>query len=338
MAVNIGARFKLVHNVNKAIVVSVNKANVVSVNKAIVVSVNKANVVGANVVGANVVSVNKANVVGTNVVGANVVGANTNTYTTPPTIIPKKIFIIPYRNRANQKSEFLKHMKEIILLDEPVDSYQIYFAHQDDIRPFNRGAMKNIGFLAMKQKYPLDYKNITFIFHDVDTMPSAKDMIDYETKHGSIKHYYGYEFALGGIFAIKGEDFERSLGFPNFGGWGLEDNVIQERSLKVGLLIDRSQFYQMRDPRIIRAFDGYDRLISKRDTVVYKRETPDDLVKLRNVKWTIINEFINISHFDCGMDPRQQEYATHDIRKGNKMLVPQGYNRRVWKLKPTTTF
>jgi hypothetical protein len=249
---------------------------------------------------------------------------------------PKKIFIIPYRNRINQKEEFMRHMNKVILLNDPVGSYEIYFAHQQDARPFNRGAMKNIGFLAMKLKYPQDYKNITFIFHDVDTYPSVKDMIDYDTHPGVVKHYYGYEFALGGIFAIKGVDFERSLGFPNFWGWGLEDNVIQERCLQIGLRIDRSQFYQMHDPRIIRAFDGFKRIISKRDSVVYKRETPDNLTSLVNIKWVVNNEYINITHFNCGMDPLAQDYVTHDIRNGNKIHVPQGYDRRKWSL--TSTF
>ena len=252
-----------------------------------------------------------------------------------PENVPQKIFIIPYRKRENQKKEFLRHMKEVVLVDEPESSYEIYFAHQYDARPFNRGAMKNIGFLAMKRKYPLYYKNITFIFHDVDTFPSVKDMIGYDTTYGIVKHYYGYEFALGGIFAIKGIDFERSLGFPNFWGWGLEDNVIQERCLEIGLQIDRSEFYHMQDKRIIRAFDGFERVISKRDTVVYKRETPDNLTSLKNIKWFVRNEYINITHFNSGMDPNTQEYATHDIRNGNKLLVPQGYDRRSWKFNST---
>jgi len=250
-------------------------------------------------------------------------------------MVPKKIFIVPYRNRENQKAEFLKHMKEKILLNEIAGTYEIYFAQQCDERPFNRGAMKNIGFIAMANKYPRDYKWITFIFHDVDTMPAEPGLIDYETQPGVVKHFYGYEFALGGMFAIKGGDFERTLGFPNFWGWGLEDNMIQERCLKIGLKIDRSQFYYMRDLRIIRAFDGFERLISKRDTVVYKHETPDNYKDLRNVKWQIVGEYINIVNFDCNMDPASQEYTTHDIRKGNKLVVSSGYNRRVWKLKNT---
>jgi hypothetical protein len=244
--------------------------------------------------------------------------------------VPKKIFIVPYRNRINQKTEFMKQMKDNILVDEPAGSYEIYFAHQSDKRPFNRGAMKNIGFLAMKRKYPKDYKDITFIFHDVDTYPSEKGMIDYDTIQGVVKHYYGYVFALGGIFAIKGGDFERSLGFPNFWGWGLEDNVIQERCIKIGLHIDRSQFYKMNDTRIIRAFDGFERIISKRDAVVYKREKPDNLLSIKNIKWLAIKEFIHISYFDCEMDPGEQQYAKHDIRAGNKLKLPQGFNRRVW--------
>jgi hypothetical protein len=248
---------------------------------------------------------------------------------------PQKIFIIPYRSRENQKAEFLKHMRENILADEPADSYEIYFAHQCDARPFNRGAMKNIGFIAMRQKYPADYRKITFIFHDVDTMPSEKTLFDYETVPGVVKHFYGYAFALGGMFSIKGADFERSLGFPNFWGWGLEDNMMQDRCLKIGLTIDRTQFYHMRDPRIIRAFDGFERIISIRDTVVYKHETPDNFLCLRNVKWRLEGEFINIASFQCSMDHARQEYATHDIRKGNKLVVPQGYNRRIWKLNTT---
>ena len=105
-----------------------------------------------------------------------------------------------------------------ILLEDITEPYEIYFAHQCDNRPFNRGAMKNLGFIAIKNKYPNHYKDITFIFNDVDTFPGEKGMIDYITTPGIVKHYYGFNFALGGIFSICGADFEKAKGFPNF--WG----------------------------------------------------------------------------------------------------------------------
>ena len=87
--------------------------------------------------------------------------------------IPKLIFIIPYRDREQQKHFFNRQM-DYVLEDIGKDNYEIYFAHQCDSRDFNRGAMKNIGFIAMKEKYENNYKNITFVFNDVDTMPYTK--------------------------------------------------------------------------------------------------------------------------------------------------------------------
>lgn len=62
-------------------------------------------------------------------------------------IIPKRVFIVPYRNRLQHKFFFSKQM-EFILEDD--DDYEIYFSHQCDRRHFNRGATRNIGFLAMR--------------------------------------------------------------------------------------------------------------------------------------------------------------------------------------------
>ena len=158
--------------------------------------------------------------------------------------VPKVVFIIPYRNRAVHKVELLKNMD--ILLDGHKGEYAFFFAHQCNKLPFNRGAMKNIGFLAIKNKYPDHYKNMAFIFHDVDSWPREKGLIDYMTlpEPGFVRHFYGYQWCLGGMFSIRGADFEKTGGFPNFWGWGLEDNVIHERCIKAGLVIDRRCFYK----------------------------------------------------------------------------------------------
>ena len=109
--------------------------------------------------------------------------------------IPKFIFIIPYRDRVEHKEFFTVYMKHV-LEDIPKTDYEMYFVEQKNTLPFNRGAMKNIGFLALKYKYPNDYKNITFVFNDVDTVPYSKNIIDYETTPGIVKHYNGFKLRL----------------------------------------------------------------------------------------------------------------------------------------------
>ena len=115
----------------------------------------------------------------------------------------KNIFIIPYRDREPQKEIFLNQMEKLLVNEK---DYEIIICHQCDKRKFNRGGVKNIGFLYAKEKYS-NWKDITFIFHDIDYLPYKK-IFDYETTHGTVTHFYGFDFAFGGIWAIKGKDFE----------------------------------------------------------------------------------------------------------------------------------
>jgi hypothetical protein len=204
--------------------------------------------------------------------------------------IPKRIFIVPYRNRIQHKFFFSNQMS--FLLEKETD-YEIYFVHQNDPRPFNRGAMKNIGFIAMKQKYPDHYKDITFIFNDVDTVPFHK-LFDYQTERGTVAHYYGFETALGGIVVIKGADFELINGYPTYWGWGMEDACLQKRCLFYKLKIDRSHFFPIGSPEILQLFDGVSRLVCAKDPERMRTDNGQDGLKIiHRLAYTIDKESAN---------------------------------------------
>jgi len=237
------------------------------------------------------------------------------------TTIPKFIFIIPYRDRKEHKEFFSVYIKHV-LEDIPKTDYEIYYVEQKNTLPFNRGAMKNIGFLAIKYKYPDHYKNITFVFNDVDTLPYSKNIIDYETTPGIVKHFYGFKFALGGIFSIRGEDFERTNGFPNFWSWGGEDNYMQKRVEYVGLYIDRSLFFNILDKNILQLCDGVKRLICRKEAAtVVNMTTTDGLVTIRNLNYEFKDEYINVYSFQTVRDPRTLRFEEQNIATESKIRL-----------------
>jgi hypothetical protein len=272
----------------------------------------------------------------------------------PSNVIPKRIFIVPYRNRIQQKFFFCKHMSFIL---ENRDDYQIWFMHQCDARTFNRGGTKDIGFLVAKQMYPNDYRNIVFIFNDVDTIPFHK-RLTYDTTPGVVKHYYGFQYALGGIVVIRGADFERINGFPCFWGWGMEDNVLQKRCERAGLVIDRSVFFPIGSPEILQLFDGISRIITKKDPWRGEHDTGiDGLQTIRELRYNVSmksdnpqdNVFIvdnplirvvNISSFLTHIPFGTEEYYNYDLRepkrkiihpdKINEIVKPQVVSTRDW--------
>lgn len=155
-------------------------------------------------------------------------------------MIPNFIIIIPYRDRENDKHIYLNYMKYIL---EDENNYEIYFIHQDNDLPFNRGAMKNLGFIKIKENYPNNYKQITIVFQDVDTIPYKKNLVSFNTTKNIVKHFYGFNFALGGLFCINAEDFENIGGFPNYWCWGFEDTLLNNRCNIANIHIDRSVFF-----------------------------------------------------------------------------------------------
>tara|TARA_Y100001970_G_scaffold284650_1_gene402449 strand:- start:7673 stop:8461 length:789 start_codon:yes stop_codon:yes gene_type:complete len=206
---------------------------------------------------------------------------------------PDIFFIVPYRDREAQLELFMNQNK--IILDGL--NYQILISHQCDRRPFNRGALKNLGFLYIRKKYPKTYKDKTLVFSDVDCVFWKKGILKWKTTHGRIKHFYGTNpkksTALGGLFSITAGDFERLNGFPNYWAWGYEDNALWFRVKFKGINIDYSQFHGMGSKWIIVFWHGPNRDVAEVDS--WKRYKPEmekkhgyGLSHIKNIKQELL--------------------------------------------------
>ncbi|MBA42375.1 MAG: hypothetical protein CMF62_00010 [Magnetococcales bacterium] len=200
---------------------------------------------------------------------------------------PDVIFIVPFRDRENHLFCFNKIMRELLEKKKNNYTYEVIVSEQDDTREFNRGAIKNLGFLYAKYKYPNFYKDITFVFNDVDNMPGAENIVENyildENTH--VKHHYGFKFALGGVFSIKGWLFEKVNGFPNYWGWGFEDNCIQERIKKFNIEIDRNDFATIDNKNWLMFYHGYTRKLDNQVVNKFLADNPEQN-GLRTIKYS----------------------------------------------------
>jgi len=232
---------------------------------------------------------------------------------------PKLVFIVPYRDREQQRQFFARHMEQILSDYAPGD-VAVYFVHQRDERSFNRGAMKNIGFIAMREKYPKTYQTMTFVFNDVDTMPFTKGFLNYETTPGIVKHFYGFDYTLGGIVSIQGADFERINGFPNFWAWGYEDNLLQTRVLQASpaIQIDRSQYYPFMDKNIMQLNAGIERAVNRKEFDRFIQKTLEGIQSIAALRYIIEGDFVHVDGFETGIKEDPAATWSFDLRKGNQ--------------------
>lgn len=232
-------------------------------------------------------------------------------------IPPKFIIIVPYRDREHHLKFFRQHMKNV-LEDIPKEDYKILVMHQKDTRDFNRGAMKNIGYLVVKKMYPDTYKTITLVFHDVDIIPMDKGLIDYVTVPGMIKHHYGFVYALGGIVSITAGDFEKLNGFPNYWAWGYEDNALQQRVLQAGMKIDRRVFYHIMDKRFFLLHDDLVRMVNKGEFNRYMDKTPEGHMSISNLEYAlnVVTDMVDVTNFKTSSEPNNALNEKHDLRLG----------------------
>jgi hypothetical protein len=245
--------------------------------------------------------------------------------------IPEMVFIVPYRDRRQQRNFFVNQMK-VVLEDIPSDKYEIFYIHQTDNRSFNRGAMKNIGFLMLKDRYPDNYKDICIIFNDVDTMPYKKNFLNYKTQHGVVKHFYGFKYALGGIVSITGGDFEKTKGYPNFWAWGYEDNALQKRVINNGLQIDRSNFYPIGDKNMIQIKDDIIKSVNRKEFDTFVNDIQmSTCLTIRNLEYSIDIEtnFVNVINFETENPYDETHNKDYNITSGKKPFASKRRGKRM---------
>jgi hypothetical protein len=154
-------------------------------------------------------------------------------------------------------------------------------------------------------------------------VPYKKDLISYETQPNEIKHFYGFTFCLGGIFSIKGADFERINGFPSFWSWGFEDNVIYDRALVHNIHINRSQFYPILHQNIIHILDSFSKMTSlKNRTITMNKKVFDGLNTLQNIEfvWNSETNMLDVSTFACSYLPNDTSLIQNDMPKPKERL------------------
>jgi hypothetical protein len=154
---------------------------------------------------------------------------------------PTLSVVVPYRDRAEQLARFLPHMtryfqRDKIDRDQP---YRITVVEQEAGRPFNIGALRNIGFLLTEAE------SEQVCFHDVDYLPIWTDYrpVDRPTRllwYGaervpvdeSARHFvnHGHREYFGGVVMMPGAVFRRLNGYSNsYWGWGYEDLDLRAR-------------------------------------------------------------------------------------------------------------
>lgn len=143
--------------------------------------------------------------------------------------------IVPFRDRSVQLDMLMQR-----LLEPDRNVRAIIIAEQGDTEAFDRGAVKNAGFLQAVRQLKLKDTD-TVCFHDVDVMPG--DRVEYpDCQPNEIRHLYGHEHCLGGVVCMTVGDFRRMNMFAHWTSWGREDTELMEQAKRLQVFVNHTQF------------------------------------------------------------------------------------------------
>jgi N-terminal region of glycosyl transferase group 7/N-terminal domain of galactosyltransferase len=162
--------------------------------------------------------------------------------------IPPLLIVVPYRNREAHFKSFVPHVRAYFARDKADRHipYRVLIVEQEGNGPFNRGALKNIGFAlgASESAYTcfhdIDYLPIwadysysdeptMIVWHGVETRPIAPDKTRRLVVHDM-------DALFGGVVIIPNTIFTTVNGYSNeYWGWGFEDYDLRRRFLASGV-------------------------------------------------------------------------------------------------------
>ena len=101
---------------------------------------------------------------------------------------------------------------------------------------------------------------------------------------------------------MKGEDFYRINGYPNYWAWGWEDNGLQRRfDVRIKGKINRSEFIPIHHENVLNYYHGWDKITSPTNQKQYQQEYKDGNIysgvhSLKNIKKTYTTRSVSYTH------------------------------------------
>ena len=162
------------------------------------------------------------------------------------------LIVVPYRDRAQQLRAFVAHLSAYFTRDKTDRDlpYRVLIVEQDAGAPFNRGAIKNVGFALGEGES--DY----VCFHDVDYLPTWADYSWSDQPTPLV--WFGAERTpvapgrsdravnndpatyFGGAVLFPNAVFRRIDGYADdYWGWGYEDHDVRMRLALAGFAVAR---------------------------------------------------------------------------------------------------
>ena len=205
----------------------------------------------------------------------------------------KKINIITIeRNRPRGKKKFINVVPGFIKEQYPDYEINIIIVEQSKNKNFNRGKLRNIGFIESKKLNNPDY----VVFQDISVIPKKGYKYHLPNKK-EIIHNYGYSFCLGGLHVWNSSDFKIVNGYPNeYWHYGMEDVELLKRAERLGFRINRKENYDIRKKKSkipikeVEFFGSLHQDVHKR-YAKYKQNPVETSINdgLNNCNYTVLN-------------------------------------------------